>query len=84
MPEETWARFLTLTQETSVSVSGTVKADPRSPGGFELQLSQIEILGTSVDYPITPKEHGTSYLFEHRHLWLRSTGRPPLPGSGMR
>ena len=73
VPEETWNRFQVLTQETSVAATGTVRADARSPGGFELQLSQIEILGTSVDYPITPKEHGTSYLFEHRHLWLRSS-----------
>ncbi len=73
VPEETWNRFQELTQETSVAATGVVRADARSPGGFELQLSQIEILGTSVDYPITPKEHGTSYLFEHRHLWLRSS-----------
>ena len=73
VPEESWNRFQSLTQETSVSATGIVREDARSPGGFELQLSQIEILGTSVDYPITPKEHGTSYLFEHRHLWLRSS-----------
>jgi asparaginyl-tRNA synthetase len=73
VPGETWNRFQVLTQETSVAATGTVRADARSPGGFELQLSQIEILGPSVDYPITPKEHGTSYLFEHRHLWLRSS-----------
>src|SRR5262245_1369220 len=73
VPEETWNRFQVLTQETSVAATGVVREDARSPGGFELQLSQIEILGTSVDFPITPKEHGTSYLFEHRHLWLRSS-----------
>jgi asparaginyl-tRNA synthetase len=73
VPEESWNRFQALTQETSVTATGIVREDARSPGGFELQLSQIEILGTSVDYPITPKEHGTSYLFEHRHLWLRSS-----------
>ncbi len=73
VPEETWNRFQVLTQETSVAATGIVREDARSPGGFELQLSQIEILGTSLDYPITPKEHGTSYLFEHRHLWLRSS-----------
>jgi asparaginyl-tRNA synthetase len=73
VPEESWNRFQALTQETSVAATGIVREDARSPGGFELQLSQIEILGTSVDYPITPKEHGTSYLFEHRHLWLRSS-----------
>jgi len=73
VPEETWNRFQVLTQEASVAATGVVREDARSPGGFELQLSQIEILGTSVDFPITPKEHGTSYLFEHRHLWLRSS-----------
>jgi asparaginyl-tRNA synthetase len=70
--EETWNRFLGLTQETSIAATGQVRADARSPGGYELQIAQIEVLGPSVDFPITPKEHGTSYLFEHRHLWLRS------------
>jgi asparaginyl-tRNA synthetase len=49
-----------------------VREEPRSPGGVELGLQEIEVLGTSPDYPITPKEHGTTFLFEHRHLWLRS------------
>ena len=70
--EDVWDRFATLTQETSVAVTGTVRADARAPGGYELTLRDITVLGASVDFPITPKEHGTSYLFEHRHLWLRS------------
>ena len=70
--EAVWDRFATLTQETSLAVTGTVREDARAPGGFELTLSDITVLGPSVDFPITPKEHGTSYLFEHRHLWLRS------------
>jgi len=70
--EETWERFQSLTQETSVAVTGVVRADARAPGGHELTASGLELLGASVDFPITPKEHGTSYLFEHRHLWLRS------------
>ena len=70
--EAVWDRFATLTQETSLAVTGTVREDARAPGGFELTLSDIAVLGPSVDFPITPKEHGTSYLFEHRHLWLRS------------
>ena len=70
--EETWARFGELTQEASVSLTGTVRAEPRSPGGYELAVRGLEVLGTSVEYPITPKEHGTTYLFEHRHLWLRA------------
>jgi asparaginyl-tRNA synthetase len=69
---DVWDRFAMLTQETSVSVTGTVREDVRAPGGHELTLSDITVLGPSVDFPITPKEHGTSYLFEHRHLWLRS------------
>ncbi len=70
--EEVWARFGTLTQESSVAVTGTVRAEDRAPGGYELLVTGLEILGTSVDYPITPKEHGSTFLFEHRHLWLRS------------
>lgn len=68
----TWERFNTLTQESSVVVSGTVRADDRAPGGVELTVDALEVIGPSVDYPITPKEHGTAFLFEHRHLWLRS------------
>ena len=70
--ETVWDRFATLTQETSVAATGTVREDARAPGGYELTLSDLTVLGPSVDFPITPKEHGTSYLFEHRHLWLRS------------
>jgi asparaginyl-tRNA synthetase len=70
--ESTWARFGSLTQETSVAVTGTVREEPRSPGGYELALQDIEVLGPSPEYPITPKEHGTTFLFEHRHLWLRT------------
>ena len=65
-------RFDELTQETSVRVTGVVKEEPRSPGGFELGAQSLEIIGKSVDYPITPKEHGTDFLMNHRHLWLRS------------
>jgi asparaginyl-tRNA synthetase len=49
-----------------------VRADPRAPGGVELTVAGLEIVGPAVDFPITPKEHGTAFLFEHRHLWLRS------------
>ncbi|MEO8089591.1 MAG: asparagine--tRNA ligase [Gemmatimonadales bacterium] len=72
VPESTWAAFEALTQETSVALTGIVREEARSPGGYELALQNVEVLGSSQDYPITPKEHGTSYLFEHRHLWLRS------------
>jgi asparaginyl-tRNA synthetase len=68
----TWSAFESLTQETSVALAGTVREEPRSPGGYELSVQDIEVLGPSPDYPIGPKEHGTTFLFEHRHLWLRS------------
>src|SRR5436190_21772969 len=70
--ESAWAAFTGLTQETSVAITGLVREEPRSPGAFELSVTGLEVLGPSLDYPITPKEHGTTYLFEHRHLWLRS------------
>ncbi|MDH5315348.1 MAG: OB-fold nucleic acid binding domain-containing protein, partial [Gemmatimonadota bacterium] len=69
---EVWERFAQLTQETSVSVTGMVRPDARAPGGYELGVSELAIIGPSVDFPISPKEHGTAFLFEHRHLWLRS------------
>ena len=72
VPEGTWAAFGDLTQEASVRVTGTVRDDPRSPGGVELAVAELERLGASPEYPISPKEHGTTFLFEHRHLWLRN------------
>src|SRR5256712_495694 len=67
-----WDAFGRLTQETSVEVSGVVRADARAPGGVELQATDLKILGPGSELRITPKEHGTAFLFEHRHLWLRS------------
>jgi asparaginyl-tRNA synthetase len=72
VPPEVWDRFGTLTQETCVRLEGAVRADARSPGGVELDVKDLVVLGPSVDFPITPKEHGTAFLMEHRHLWLRS------------
>src|SRR5207249_1302335 len=72
VPEAAWDGFGRLAQETSVEVTGTVRADARAPGGVELTAAELRILGPSADFPITPKEHGTAFLFEHRHLWLRS------------
>src|SRR5260370_30414559 len=69
---EVWDTCGKLTQEMSIEVSGVVHPDARSPGGVELQTTDLTIIGPSVDFPITPKEHGIAYLFEHRHLWLRS------------
>ncbi len=70
--EAVWEAFGSLTQETSVAVTGQVREDARAPGGYELTATGLEIIGPSLDFPITPKEHGTQFLFEHRHLWLRS------------
>jgi asparaginyl-tRNA synthetase len=72
VPETTWSAFTTLTQESSVLLTGIVREEPRSPGGYELAVQTLELLGASPEYPISPKEHGTTFLFEHRHLWLRS------------
>ncbi len=69
---ETWDAFRQLTQETSVEVTGSVRADERSPSGVELTVTGLDVLGSGTDFPISPKEHGTAFLFEHRHLWLRS------------
>jgi asparaginyl-tRNA synthetase len=65
----------TLTQESSVVVEGKVRADKRAPGGYELDVSNVQVVQRvpeSDPYPITPKEHGTDFLMEHRHLWVRS------------
>jgi len=62
----------TLEQESSIEVTGTVRADERAPGGVEMTLQSIRVVGAAAGYPITPKEHGTSFLLDHRHLWLRS------------
>lgn len=62
-----------LTQESSVSITGTVRAEERAPSGVELDVSNVRIWQRAADYPITPKEHGVEFLMEHRHLWLRST-----------
>ncbi|MEI6667135.1 MAG: asparagine--tRNA ligase [Acidobacteriota bacterium] len=61
-----------LTQETSLIVSGKVRADKRAPGGFELDVASLEIVGASADYPIAPKEHGVDFLMDRRHLWIRA------------
>src|SRR3982751_4485896 len=72
VPEETWEALKNLGQESSLVVRGKVRADERAPGGFELDVSEAEVVAPAHDYPITPKEHGTEFLMDHRHLWLRS------------
>ncbi|HEX5975562.1 MAG TPA: asparagine--tRNA ligase, partial [Rubrobacteraceae bacterium] len=71
-PEE-WAEIERVTQESTVRVRGIVKEDKRSPSGVEIQMDGFEVLYLTQDFPITPKEHGTAFLMEHRHLWLRSS-----------
>jgi asparaginyl-tRNA synthetase len=61
-----------LSQETSVIMTGTPRADTRAPSGFEIDVKRLEVVGESHDYPITPKEHGVDYLLDRRHLWIRS------------
>ena len=72
VPEETWEALKNLGQESALIISGKVRADERAPGGYEVDVSSAEVVSTAHDYPITPKEHGTEFLMDHRHLWLRS------------
>ena len=70
---EVWARFAHLTHETSIEITGEVRVDARAPGGVEIGVSNLDVLGSSpIDYPIQPKEHGIDFLMDNRHLWLRS------------
>src|ERR1700704_3849561 len=69
---EVWDSLKGLGQESALSIRGTVREDSRAPGGFEIDLLDAEVLQEVHDYPITPKEHGTEFLMDHRHLWLRS------------
>ncbi|MGZ5476203.1 MAG: OB-fold nucleic acid binding domain-containing protein, partial [Thermoanaerobaculia bacterium] len=71
--EDTWKAVEEVTQESSVRVTGTVREEKRAPGGVELGLESFEVLQLAQDYPITPKEHGTAFLMDLRHLWLRSS-----------
>lgn len=70
--EEMFKLAKELRQEESFYVTGTIHEDTRSHFGYEIEISQIEKIGSSEDYPITPKEHGVDFLMDHRHLWLRS------------
>lgn len=71
--EDTWELVTSLTQESCVAVGGVVREDARAPGGYELTVSGVKIIGASDEYPIQPKEHGVEFLLDHRHLWLRSS-----------
>jgi len=83
VPPEVFDAVRSLTQESSVRVVGKVRADQRAPGGFELDVSNVEIvqrIPPETPYPITPKEHGIEFLMDHRHLWLRSTRQRAILG----
>jgi asparaginyl-tRNA synthetase len=70
---EVWAVFQQLTLESAVKVTGEVRAEPRAPGGFDITVADLVLVGPSgIDYPIQPKEHGVDFLLDNRHLWLRS------------
>ncbi|MGA1308369.1 MAG: asparagine--tRNA ligase [Gemmatimonadaceae bacterium] len=71
--ETSWATFGTLTLETSITVTGAVRADARQVGGVELGVTTLAVIGASpLDYPIQPKEHGVDFLLDNRHFWLRT------------
>jgi len=70
--EEMFKRADHLAQESAIVVDGTVRADSRAPGGYEVDVTSLEIVSDAKDYPITPKEHGVDYLMDRRHLWIRS------------
>src|SRR5262249_59968121 len=71
---DVFARADHLPQETSLELTGEVRADKRAPLGVELGVADLRVLHAPTDaYPIAPKDHGTAFLLEHRHLWLRST-----------
>jgi asparaginyl-tRNA synthetase len=70
--ESSWQAAETLTQESSCVIRGIVKKDDRAPGGYELNLQEVKAIQIAGEYPISPKEHGTDFLMNHRHLWLRS------------
>ncbi len=83
VPPEVFEAVRGLTQESSVRVTGKVRADARAPGGFELDVVNVQVeqrIPPEAPYPITPKEHGVEFLMDHRHLWLRSTRQRAILG----
>ncbi len=71
--EDTFSNADVLQQESSCRITGKVARDDRSPIGFEIQVSEVEVIQVAEEYPITKKEHGVDFLMDHRHLWLRSS-----------
>ncbi|MEB6334031.1 asparagine--tRNA ligase, partial [Staphylococcus pseudoxylosus] len=70
--EDTFQKAKEITQESSLYITGVISEDNRSDIGYEMQVTSIEVISEAHDYPITPKNHGTEFLMDHRHLWLRS------------
>lgn len=70
--DEMFAAARAMGQESAIILEGTVKEDARAPGGYELLVDNLQILQNAEGYPITPKDHGTDFLMDHRHLWIRS------------
>jgi asparaginyl-tRNA synthetase len=68
---ELWEALASVTQESAVIVRGSLRADPRAPGAVEMGIQDARVVSIAEAYPISPKEHGTDYLMDHRHLWLR-------------
>ena len=76
--EEVFAAAQSLTQESACRITGSVRADARAPGGYELEVSDLAVVHLTQDYPISPKEHGIEFLMQHRHLWVRSSKQHAL------
>jgi asparaginyl-tRNA synthetase len=72
VPADAWQAAEGMGQESSLELTGKVKQDARAPGGFEVEATSLTAVQVAHDYPITPKEHGTAFLMENRHLWIRS------------
>ncbi len=73
VPDDVFAAFDSLSQESSLEVTGRVRKDDRAPGGVEMELTALRVVSVAREYPITPKEHGVDFLMDNRHLWLRSS-----------
>jgi asparaginyl-tRNA synthetase len=73
LPPAEWEACAQLGQESALTLRGALRADARAPGGVEMGLSSVQVIQAAENYPISPKEHGTEFLMDHRHLWLRSS-----------
>jgi asparaginyl-tRNA synthetase len=73
--EQVWDAAKSLTQESSLYVTGIIREESRSASGYEMTVTGVEVIHLTENYPITPKEHGVDFLMDHRHLWLRSNNQ---------